>query len=109
MFISDDLQQRWWNLEAKLVERFGKKPDLEAVLFRETATFGIRKHSAERTKLQREAVTVETPWGPVKAKRGWRPGFEVITPEYDDCARVARERGIPLRDVYAAVQAKGKK
>ncbi|NCI48489.1 hypothetical protein GWC95_01050 [Sediminibacterium roseum] len=33
MFISDDLQQRWWNLEAKLVERFGKKPDLEAVLF----------------------------------------------------------------------------
>ncbi len=33
MFIHDDLQQRWWNLEAKLVERFGKKPDLEAVLF----------------------------------------------------------------------------
>ncbi len=33
MMISDDLQQRWWTLEAKLVERFGKKPDLEAVLF----------------------------------------------------------------------------
>ncbi len=33
MFIHDDLQQRWWNLEAKLAERFGKKPDLEAVLF----------------------------------------------------------------------------
>jgi hypothetical protein len=33
MFISDDLQQRWWGLEAKLMERFGKKPDLEAVLF----------------------------------------------------------------------------
>ena len=30
---NDDLQQRWWNLEAKLVERFDKKPDLEAVLF----------------------------------------------------------------------------
>jgi hypothetical protein len=29
----DDLQQRWWDLEARLVERFGKKPDLEAVLF----------------------------------------------------------------------------
>jgi len=33
MFIQDDLQQRWWNLEAKLMEKFGKKPDLEAVLF----------------------------------------------------------------------------
>lgn len=33
MFAQDDLQQRWWNLEAKLVERFGKKPDLEAILF----------------------------------------------------------------------------
>jgi len=33
MFISDDLQQRWWALEAKLLERFGKKPDVEAILF----------------------------------------------------------------------------
>ncbi len=33
MFITDDLMQRWWALEAKLLERFGKKPDLEAVLF----------------------------------------------------------------------------
>jgi hypothetical protein len=30
---SDDLQQRWWNFEAKLVDRFGKKPDMETVLF----------------------------------------------------------------------------
>ena len=33
MNVSDDLQTRWWNLEAKLVERFGKKPDMEAILF----------------------------------------------------------------------------
>ena len=33
MLAQDDLQQRWWNLEAMLVERFGKKPDLETVLF----------------------------------------------------------------------------
>jgi len=80
-------------------------PALEAVLFRETGTFGIRRTTAERTKLQREAITVQTPWGPVAAKRGWRTdGFAVVTPEYDDCARVAREHGVPLRDVYAAVQ-----
>ena len=33
MFIDSDIQQRWWNLEAKLTERFGKKPDMETILF----------------------------------------------------------------------------
>lgn len=79
--------------------------DLEAILFRETGTFGVRRTTATRAKLQREAVTVETPWGPVKAKRGWRAdGVSVLTPEYEDCARVAREHNVPLRDVYAAVR-----
>lgn len=32
-FAQDDIQERWWTLEAKLVERFGKKPDLETILF----------------------------------------------------------------------------
>ncbi|MGL6094547.1 MAG: nickel insertion protein, partial [Fimbriiglobus sp.] len=77
---------------------------LETILFRETGTFGVRRTRAERTKLRREAVSVETPWGSVKAKKGWRAdGFAVLTPEYDDCARVAREHGVPLRAVYAAV------
>jgi hypothetical protein len=33
MMISDDLQARWWKLEEKLIARFGKKPDLESILF----------------------------------------------------------------------------
>ena len=82
-----------------------KGPELEAILFRETATFGVRRHVAERSKLQREAVMVETRWGPVRAKRGWRAdGFEVVTPEYEDCARIARDHGVPLREVYAVVR-----
>jgi uncharacterized protein (TIGR00299 family) protein len=78
---------------------------VEAVLFRETGTFGVRRYAVERSKLRREAVTVRTPWGEVKAKRGWREGGpEVITPEYEDCARVARERGVALREVYEAAR-----
>ena len=76
----------------------------EEILFRETGTFGVRRTTAARAKLRREAVTVETPWGPVDAKRGWRDGFEIVTPEYEDCVRVAREHNVPLRDVYAAVR-----
>ena len=33
MNIQDDLIQRWWQLEQKLTEKFGKKPDLESILF----------------------------------------------------------------------------
>jgi uncharacterized protein (TIGR00299 family) protein len=78
---------------------------LEAILFRETGTFGVRRYPVQRHKLQREALTVETPLGPIQGKRGWREGgVSVFTPEYEDCARVARERGVPLREVYAVVE-----
>src|ERR1700759_4702214 len=33
MNVQDDLQTRWWKLEEKLMNRFGKKPDMEAILF----------------------------------------------------------------------------
>ena len=50
MLPGDDLQQRWWNLEATLVERFGKKPDLEAILF----LIGIQEFGQVRDKFTKE-------------------------------------------------------
>ena len=81
---------------------------LEAILFRETQTFGIRRHLVQRHKLLREAIMVQTPWGEVRCKRGWRDGEEaMVTPEYEDCARVARENKIPIRDVMNFVRKTG--
>jgi uncharacterized protein (TIGR00299 family) protein len=78
----------------------------ETILFQETGTLGIRRSRVERHKLQREVIRVDTPWGPIRGKRGWRAsGPEVFSPEYEDCARVARERGVALRTVYQTVQA----
>jgi hypothetical protein len=48
--VQDDLQTRWWNLEAKLVERFGKKPDMEAILF----LIGIQEFGDIRKKFSKE-------------------------------------------------------
>jgi hypothetical protein len=50
MFVNDDLQSRWWNLEAKLVERFSKKPDLETILF----LIGIQELGAKEDKFTKE-------------------------------------------------------
>jgi uncharacterized protein (TIGR00299 family) protein len=83
-----------------------KIPSLEDVLFRETTTLGIRRYPVSRHKLKRQVVEVETPLGKVRGKLGWlgdRP--PTFSPEYDDCARIAAERGIPLREVYDAAQA----
>ncbi len=81
--------------------------NLETILFRETGTLGVRRHAVERSKLRREAVTIETPWGPVQAKRGWREGVETLMGEYEDCARIARQHNVPLREVYAAIHHRG--
>ncbi len=81
-----------------------KVTELEAILFRETATFGVRRHQAQRSKLQREAIVVSTKFGPIKGKKGWREGLTIFTPEFEDCARVARQSGVPLREIYAEAQ-----
>jgi uncharacterized protein (TIGR00299 family) protein len=74
--------------------------ELEAIVFAETTTFGVRRHTARRSKLSREVVQVETPFGRIGVKIGWR-GHEVVTvaAEYEDCRTAARQLGVPLREV----------
>jgi hypothetical protein len=50
MLAKDDLQQRWWDLEAKMVERFGKKPDMETILF----LIGIQEFGDIKEKFTKE-------------------------------------------------------
>ena len=50
MDAKDDLQSRWWRLEAKFLERFGKKPDLEAVLF----LIGMQETGFVKSKISKE-------------------------------------------------------
>jgi hypothetical protein len=50
MNVKDDIQSRWWALEEKLMARFGKKPDMEAILF----LIGIQEVGDFRTKYSKE-------------------------------------------------------
>jgi hypothetical protein len=50
MNVKDDIQSRWWALEEKLMARFGKKPDMEAILF----LIGIQEVGDFQTKFSKE-------------------------------------------------------
>lgn len=75
---------------------------IERLIFEETTTIGVRHYSAARSALERTSVRVETVHGPIAIKVSKLDGKVVnSTPEYEDCAKVAREKGIPLKDVQA--------
>jgi uncharacterized protein (TIGR00299 family) protein len=78
-----------------------REATMRHVLFRETGTLGVRVTPVAKHALEREVVKVETRHGPVAVKVGYLEGKRVsMSPEFEDCARVAREAGVPARDVY---------
>ena len=57
-----------------------------------------------RRTLHRESIALDTPQGPIRVKVGRLNGHILnIAPEYEDCRRVAVERGVPLKQVLAEV------
>ncbi len=78
---------------------------LEAILFGETTTLGVRRWPVSRQVLVRQPHRVQTEWGPVEGKVGWladkSPRF---TPEFESCRAMAVMHRLPLRTVYEAAQ-----
>jgi uncharacterized protein (TIGR00299 family) protein len=75
---------------------------LSEFLFRETTTIGLRWRLDNRFTLRREFMTVKTRFGAISCKIASQ-GDELInvTPEYEDCKRVALEQNVPLKTVLA--------
>lgn len=81
----------------------GAKEAVEKVFFRETTTFGIRSYKTSRRILGRSFIEVETCYGPVKVKVGRLNGqIKNMSPEYEDCRRIAESKAVPLKSVYEA-------
>ncbi|HEY3392973.1 MAG TPA: nickel insertion protein, partial [Lacipirellulaceae bacterium] len=79
---------------------------LEGILFAATPTLGVRRSVLMRSVLAREAVNVETPWGPIRGKVAFLPdGSRRFTPEYEECHRIAVREGKPLAEIMAAAHA----
>ena len=77
---------------------------LAEVFLRDTPTLGVRVRPVGRYVADRDTVTVETGYGPMRVKRKWLAG-EVVSaaPEYEDVAAAARERGVGWSGVADAV------
>jgi uncharacterized protein (TIGR00299 family) protein len=73
---------------------------LRDAVFALTGTLGVREAAVQRVALDRGSRPVPVAGGVVRVKAGLRAGRIVhVTPEFDDAARLAAERGLPVRQV----------
>ena len=68
----------------------------------QTTTLGVRQSNVKRRTLQREIIAVETSLGSIRMKIARLNGYILnVAPEYEDCQKIAAERGVPLKQVLA--------
>jgi uncharacterized protein (TIGR00299 family) protein len=78
---------------------------LANILFHETTTIGIRIHSIERKKLDRKTKKIKTKYGEAKVKLAYLKGELVnISPEFDSCEKLAKKKGLPVKEIYEEVK-----
>jgi uncharacterized protein (TIGR00299 family) protein len=78
--------------------------ELAQVILRQTTTLGVRMTRTTRLIARRRQETVPTPFGMVRIKLKLLGDRTVASPEYEDCAAIARSQGVPLANVYRAAQ-----
>jgi len=78
-----------------------KLPDVTEFLLRETTTLGLRWHEEERAKSDREILTFKTKYGKIRFKLAkWEGKIVNLSPEYEDCKRLALEKKVPLKEIF---------
>ena len=79
----------------------GKLPSIVEFLLRETTTLGLRWHEEERARADRKILTLQTKYGEVHFKLArWEGRAINLSPEYENCKRLALKKRIPLKDVF---------
>lgn len=87
-----------------------KVTELSRVLFEESPTIGVRWTAYQRERLAREMVTLTTAYGAIAFKVSRLEGRVVTaTPEFDEVRRIARAKGLPVREVLDLARAEGRR
>ena len=83
---------------------------LARACFAESTTIGVRWTAYQRHRLPRELVTLQTSLGPLTFKVSRLDGRAVtVTPEFDEVKRVARDKGVAVRDALEQARAEGRR
>ena len=77
---------------------------LAAAMLRHTTTIGVRESACRRYVMERSVQAIETPYGTVHRKNSQGYGVTRSKYEYEDLARIARERNISLAEARALVE-----
>jgi hypothetical protein len=79
---------------------------LKGIIFTESTSLGIRTFPFIKDTLARKFEKIKTVFGDVTVKRSFYNEKEVsCKPEYDECRRIASEKGIPLKEVHNIIMA----
>lgn len=77
---------------------------IQAIIFKQTTTIGMRYRHEQRTVLEREIAEVDTKYGKIKAKKVTFDGETYYYPEYEDLKTLAKEKCIPLKRLYQTLK-----
>ncbi len=77
---------------------------LESIIFKNTTTIGIRAQEMQRTKLPRQVVSLDTPWGKADVKCCTHGGETRCYPENDSVSELARRNQTGFPEMYHQIQ-----
>ena len=76
-----------------------REGEFAALMLKHTTTIGVRCQTLRRYTLDREAVMLDTPYGPVRAKRSHGYGVDRVKPEFDDLKEIAEREGMAVGEI----------
>ncbi len=80
------------------------KEKMARMILKETSTFGLRIYETDRVVMERRTEIFETEAGPIRFKTGTYEDVSKTVPEYEDCARAAKEMDIPISQVFDLIK-----
>ena len=81
---------------------------IEEIFWLRTSTFGLRFYPVSKSMLKRDFSVLSTKYGKVSVKNGYYHGRKIKSKaEYEDCKRLAKEKGVGVIEIYDLLQCSG--